>query len=72
MKSSSMLTAVGVLCLAFGVSTLIKADKDAMADMYGAGVTAKEVLKDHKVAAPIGMRAFPLALGRYSSRNATE
>ena len=51
---------------------VIKADKDDMRDVYGAGVTAKEVLKDNKVTAPIGVRAFPNALGRYSSRNATE
>jgi len=51
---------------------VIKADKDDMRDVYGAGITAKEVLKDNKVTAPIGVRAFPLALGRYSSRNATE
>src|SRR4029453_2747547 len=48
---------------------VIKADTR---DVYGAGVTAKEVLKDNKVTAPIGVRAFPIALGRYSSRNATE
>jgi len=51
---------------------VIKADKDDMRDVYGAGVTAREVLKDNKVTAPIGVRAFPNALGRYSSRNATE
>src|SRR5688572_16928799 len=51
---------------------VIKADKDDMRDVYGAGVTAKEVLKDNKITAPVGVRAFPLALGRYSSRNATE
>ena len=51
---------------------VIKADKDDMRDVYGAGITAREVLKDNKVTAPIGVRAFPLALGRYSSRNATE
>ena len=51
---------------------VIKADKDDMRDVYGAGVTAKEVLKDNKDTAPIGVRAFPIALGRYSSRNATE
>jgi len=51
---------------------VVKADKDDMKDVYGAGVTAKEVLKDNKVSAPIAVRAFPIALGRYSSRNATE
>jgi hypothetical protein len=51
---------------------VIKANQDDMRDVYGAGVTAKEVLKDNKVTAPVGVRAFPTALGRYSSRNATE
>jgi lipid-binding SYLF domain-containing protein len=51
---------------------VIKADKDDMRDVYGEGVTAKEVLKDNKVSAPIAVRAFPNALGRYSPRNATE
>jgi SH3 domain-containing YSC84-like protein 1 len=51
---------------------VIKADKDDMRDVYGAGVTAQEVLKDNKVTPPIGVRAFPNALGHYSSRNATE
>ena len=51
---------------------VIKPDKDDMRDVYGEGVTAKEVLKDNKVTAPVAIRAFPTALGRYSSRNATE
>src|SRR5678816_346057 len=51
---------------------VIKADKDDMRDVYGEGVTARQVLKDNKVSAPVGVRAFPIALGRYSSRNATE
>jgi lipid-binding SYLF domain-containing protein len=51
---------------------VIKPDKDDMRDVYGDGVTAKEVLKDNKVKAPLAVRAFPTALGRYSSRNATE
>ena len=51
---------------------VIKADKDDMRDVYGEGVTAKEVLKDNKVTAPVAIRAFPTALGRYSTRNATE
>jgi hypothetical protein len=33
-------------------------------------VTAKEVLKENKVTAPVAVRAFPNALGRYSSRMA--
>src|SRR6185369_5497483 len=32
---------------------VIKADKDDMRDVYGAGVTAREVLKDNKVTAPV-------------------
>jgi SH3 domain-containing YSC84-like protein 1 len=51
---------------------IIKPDKDDMRDVYGEGVTAKEVLKDNKVTAPVAIRAFPTALGRYSTRNATE
>jgi lipid-binding SYLF domain-containing protein len=51
---------------------VIKPDKDDMRDVYGEGITAKDVLKDNKVTAPAGVRAFPAALGRYSSRNATE
>jgi len=47
---------------------VIKPDKDDMRDVYGEGVTAKEVLKDNKVTAPVSVRAFPIALGRYSSR----
>jgi lipid-binding SYLF domain-containing protein len=51
---------------------VIKPDKDDMRDVYGEGVTAKEVLKDNQVTAPVAIRAFPTALGRYSTRNATE
>ena len=51
---------------------VIKPDKDDMRDVYGEGVTAKAVLKDNKVTAPVAIRAFPTTLGRYSSRNATE
>lgn len=42
--------------------------KDDMRDVYGAGVTATEVLKEHKVTAPMSVRAFPTALGHFSSR----
>ena len=49
---------------------VIKPDKDDMRDVYGEGVTAKEVLKENKVTAPVAVRAFPNALGRYSSRMA--
>ena len=51
---------------------VIKPDKDDMRDVYGEGVTAKEVLKDDQVTTPVAIRAFPTTLGRYSSRNATE
>jgi lipid-binding SYLF domain-containing protein len=51
---------------------VIKPDKDDMRDVYGEGVTAKEVLTDNTVTAPVAIRAYPTALGRYSSRNATE
>jgi len=51
---------------------VIKPDKDDMRDVYGDGVTAKAVLKDNTVTASAAIRAFPTALGRYSSRNATE
>lgn len=43
-----------------------------MRDLYGPGVTAKEVLKEGLITAPALVRAFPNALGRYSSRKATE
>jgi SH3 domain-containing YSC84-like protein 1 len=49
---------------------VIKPDKDDMRDVYGEGVTAKEVLKENKVTAPAAVRAFPIALGQYSSRMA--
>jgi lipid-binding SYLF domain-containing protein len=51
---------------------VIKADKDDMRDVYGEGITAKEVLKDNTIKAPVSVRAFPTKLARYSSRNATE
>lgn len=49
---------------------VIKPDKDDMRDVYGPGVTAREVLKENKVTAPASVRAFPTTLGRYSSRTA--
>jgi len=51
---------------------VIKPDTDDMREVYGKGVTAKDVLKDNKVTAPLTVRAFPAALGNYSSRNATQ
>ena len=50
---------------------VVKPSKDDMRDVYGADVTAKEVLQDNSVTAPAAVRAFPDALGSYSSRNAT-
>ena len=47
---------------------VISPDKDDMRDIYGAGVTAKEVLQENKVEAPASVRAFPNALARYSKR----
>lgn len=51
---------------------VVKPDKDDMRAVYGAGVTAKEVLKEARVSAPSAVRAFPDTLGRYSMRHATE
>jgi SH3 domain-containing YSC84-like protein 1 len=51
---------------------VIKPDKDDMRDVYGEGVTTKEVLKENKVIAPVAVRAFPITLGRYSSRKVVE
>jgi SH3 domain-containing YSC84-like protein 1 len=49
---------------------VISPDKDDMRDVYGEGITAKEVLKENKVTAPVAVRAFPIELGKYSSRMA--
>jgi lipid-binding SYLF domain-containing protein len=49
---------------------VIKPDKDDMRDVYGEGVTAKEVLKEGKNAGPRTVRAFPDTLARYSARKA--
>jgi len=46
---------------------VIKPDKDDMADVYGANVTAKEVLNGNKVTTPAAISAFPTMLGKYSS-----
>ncbi len=51
---------------------VIKPDKDDMRDVYGEGVTTKEVLKENKVIAPVAVRALPITLGRYSSRKVVE
>ena len=47
---------------------VIMPDKDDMRYVYGEGVTAKEVLMENKVTAPVAARDFPNTLGRYSSR----
>src|SRR5499426_3773435 len=49
---------------------VISPDKGDMRDVYGEGVTAKEVLKENKVTAPAGVREFPETLSRYSTRRA--
>ena len=47
---------------------VIKPDKDDMRDVYGANVTAKEVLNGNKAStAPAGVSAFPSTLTRYSA-----
>ena len=51
---------------------VIKPDKDDMRDVYGEGVTAKEVLKENKIIAPVAVRAFPTTLRRYSLHRAVE
>ena len=51
---------------------VVKPAKDDMRDVYGAGVTASQVLKENTVTAPNAVRAFPAALAHYSSRNATQ
>ena len=51
---------------------VIKPAKEDMRDVYGDGITAKEVLKEHTVTASAAVRAFPAMLERYSSRTATE
>lgn len=47
---------------------VIKPDKSDMRDVYGDGITAKEILQEHKVEAPPAVRSFPNTLGKYSSR----
>jgi len=49
---------------------VITPDKGDMRDVYGKGVTAKEVLKENKVTAPAAVREFPETLNRYSTRRA--
>jgi SH3 domain-containing YSC84-like protein 1 len=47
---------------------VIKPDKSDMRDAYGEGITAKEILQEHKVTAPASLRSFPNTLAKYSSR----
>jgi SH3 domain-containing YSC84-like protein 1 len=47
---------------------VIQIDKDDMRDAYGRDVTAKEVLRENKVSAPAGIKAFPDTLAKYSTR----
>jgi SH3 domain-containing YSC84-like protein 1 len=51
---------------------VIKLDRDGMRDVYGEGVTAKEVLTKNKIAAPIGVWAFPITLWYFSSQKTEE
>jgi lipid-binding SYLF domain-containing protein len=48
--------------------TVIESNDDDMRDAYGAGTTAKAVLKDAKAKAPAGVLAFPEMLARHSVR----
>jgi SH3 domain-containing YSC84-like protein 1 len=45
-------------------------DKDDMRDVYGQGVTAKEVLQDNRVKGPNAVLAFPRTLNHFSARRA--
>jgi SH3 domain-containing YSC84-like protein 1 len=46
---------------------VLKLDEEEMRDVYGEGVTAKEVLTKIKVTAPVAVWAFPMTLWHYSS-----
>ncbi len=48
--------------------TVIELNEDDMRDAYGAGTTAKAVLKDAKATAPTGVLAFPAMLAMHSVR----
>lgn len=50
---------------------VINPDKDDMTDVYGAGITAKEVLAG-KIQAPNSVLPFPSTLGRYSANKAEQ
>jgi SH3 domain-containing YSC84-like protein 1 len=47
---------------------VIQPGNDDMRDVYGAGVTAKEVLQESKVKARAAVQAFPNTLARFSTR----
>jgi SH3 domain-containing YSC84-like protein 1 len=51
---------------------MVQVDKDDMRDAYGRDVTAKEVLRENKVTAPAGIKAFPNTLAKYSTRIASK
>ena len=46
---------------------VIKPAKDDMRDVYGPGVTARDVLKENRVTAPQPVQAFPKTLARYAA-----
>jgi SH3 domain-containing YSC84-like protein 1 len=49
---------------------VIESDEGDMRDVYGEGVTAKEVLQEARVTAPTAVQAFPRMLARYSTGRA--
>lgn len=49
---------------------VIKPSKDDMRDVYGEGITAKEILQENKVTAPPSVRRFSETLASYSTRRA--
>jgi lipid-binding SYLF domain-containing protein len=49
----------------------ITPDSDDMRDVYGEGATAKEVLQENKLTAPVAVRNFPETLRHYSACRAT-
>lgn len=50
---------------------VIKPDAADMSDVYGAGMKAKQVLEGNQSLAAASVRAFPIMLGRYSTRVGT-
>jgi SH3 domain-containing YSC84-like protein 1 len=47
---------------------VIEPDEEDMAAAYGKGVTAKEILKEGKLATTVATQAFPKTLAKYSKR----